>query len=224
VRGTPDKASAQVIEMRNGIMVVGKSGIGKVCLSRIENATGLYEWPDSTVEVGPFLDSLGYVKSAPIVTAVVAYDNPTTGKSILVVVHQAILIHGLEHNVLCPMQLRHSGISVHECPKHGTPIPARDDRGIIIPDGNYMIPLSISGVTSYFPSRKPTREERDRYRVDGDSLELTPKSPIRDPYSTIFTGLETFSVSRYGELEDNRGHTPGNSSHSQPRPYFTIHS
>jgi hypothetical protein len=106
-----------------------------------DNETVLYECPDSTVVVGPFLDSLGCVKSAQIVTAAVAYDDPSTGRSILMVIHQAILIKGLEHNILCPMQLRHSGITVNECPKHCVTIPARDDHAIIIPDGNYMIPL-----------------------------------------------------------------------------------
>ena len=179
-----------------------------------DNASILYEWPDSTVEVGPFLDSLGCVKSAPIVTAAIAYDDPSTGKSILLVIHQAILIHGLEHNILCPMQMRHNGITVNECPKHCTPVPARDDHAIVIPDGNYMIPLSISGVTSYFPSRKPTRGERERYQVDGDYLELTAESPIWDPHSTIFNELEMRLVDRYGELEDNPG--------THPRQLFSL--
>jgi hypothetical protein len=139
-----------------------------------DNARVLYEWPDSTVEVGPFLDSLGCVRSAPIVTGAVAYDDPSTGKSILLIIHQAILIRGLENNILCPMQMRHNWVTVNERP----PIPTREDHAVIIPDGNYMIPLSISGVTSYFPSRKPTRKERGWYRVNGDYLELTAESHL----------------------------------------------
>jgi hypothetical protein len=112
------------------------------------------------------------------------------------------------------MQMRHNGITVNECPKHCTPVPARDDHAIVIPDGNYMIPLSISGVTSYFPSRKPTRGERERYQVDGDYLELTAESPIWDPHSTIFNELEMRLVDRYGELEDNPG--------THPRQLFSL--
>jgi hypothetical protein len=84
----------------------------------------------------------------------------------------------------------------------------REDHAIIIPDGNDMIPLSISGVTSYFPTRKPTMEERERFRVEGDYLELTVESPIWDPHSTIFNDLEMRFVDRYGELKDNPGTHP----------------
>jgi hypothetical protein len=97
---------------------------------------------------------------------------------------------------------------VNERPKHCTPIPMREDHAIIIPDGNDMIPLSISGVTSYFPTRKPTMEERERFRVEGDYLELTVESPIWDPHSTIFNDLEMRFVDRYGELKDNPGTHP----------------
>jgi hypothetical protein len=67
---------------------------------------------------------------------------------------------------------------------------------------------TISGVTSYFPSRKPTRKEREWYQVDGDYLKLTAESPIWDPRSTIFNELEMSLVNRYGELEDNPGTHP----------------
>jgi hypothetical protein len=71
-----------------------------------------------------------------------------------------------------------------------------------------MIPLSISGDTSYFPLRKLTREERERCRVDGDYPELTAESPIWDPHSTMFNDLEMRLVNRYDELEDNPGTHP----------------
>jgi hypothetical protein len=175
-----------------------------------DNATVLNEWPDFTVEVGPFLDTLGCMKLAPVVTAAVAYDDPSTGKSILL----AILIQRLGHNIPCPMQMRNSGVTVNDRPKRCTPIPIREDHAIIIPDGNYMIPLSISGVTSYFPSRNLTREEVERYQVNGDYLELTAESPVWDPHSTIFQDLEMRLVDRYGEVEDNRG--------IHPRQLFTL--
>jgi hypothetical protein len=107
-----------------------------------DNATVLYEWPDSTVEVGPFLDALGCVKSAPIVTAAVVYDDSSTGKSILMIIHQAIFIKGLEHNILCPMQMRHSGVTLevlHANSYKGGPCHHYPGRKL------YMIPLSISG-------------------------------------------------------------------------------
>jgi hypothetical protein len=198
-----DDVDADVTNITGEHMTELDSHADQSCVG--DNATVLYKWPDGTVEVGPFLDSLGCVRSAPIVTAAVAYDDPSIGKSILLIIHQAIFIRGLENNILCPMQMRHNGVTVNERPKHCTPIPTREDHAAIIPDGNHMIPLSISGVTSYFPSRKPARKERSRCRVNGDCLELTAESPIWDPHSSMFNDLEMRLVYRYGELKDNPG-------------------
>ena len=83
----------------------------------------LYDWPDHSVEITRFLDSIGCVEEVPIVMAAIAYDNPTMGQAILLIIHQAIYVKGMDHNLLCPMQLCHNGIKVNECPKHCTLIP-----------------------------------------------------------------------------------------------------
>ncbi len=154
-------------------------------------AVVLYEWPDRTVEITPFLDTLGCVESAPIVTALLAYDDPSTGQAKLLVLHQAILIKGLKHNLVCPMQLRHSGITVNERPKHCTSIPTQEDHAIVFEDENYLISLQLDGVTSYFPTRTPTRTEVEDYQDGGDFRELTTNSPEWDPHSKIFEDLES---------------------------------
>jgi hypothetical protein len=81
-----------------------------------DNALILYEWPGYSVEeVSPFLDSLGCIASAPIIVmAAVCYDDPSSGRPILLILHQAIYIKGMKHNLLCPMQLRHNGITMKE--------------------------------------------------------------------------------------------------------------
>jgi hypothetical protein len=74
------------------------------------------------------------------------------------------------------------------------------------------IPLSILGVTSYFPTRNPTKNERgvpSRWCY----LELTAESPIWDPHSTMFNDLELRLVDRNGKLEDNPG--------TYPRQFFS---
>ena len=113
-------------------------------------------------------------------TAGVVYDDPTTGRPVLIIIHQAIYIKGLKHNLLCPMQLHHNGISVNEHPKHCTPIPTREDHSILFEDGNYFIPLSIHGVTSYFPTRTPTKEEALKFRDEGDYVSTAQFGQICD--------------------------------------------
>ena len=167
-----------------------------------DNAHIYYVWPGITVEVGPFLSLLGCVPSAPIVMAGVVYDDPTTGRPVLIIIYQTIYIKGLKHNLLCPMQLRHNGITVNERPKHCTPIPTREDHSIVFEDGKYFIPLSIHGVTSYFPTRTPTTEEALKFEEAGDYLELTSDASEWEPNSTRFSELESRLIDRYGELKE----------------------
>jgi hypothetical protein len=99
--------------------------------------------------------------------------------------------------LLCPIQLRHSRLTVNE-----RPLPTREDHAIVIPYGNYMIPLELHGITSYFPTRTPSQEEAIRLKVNGDYLELTSDSPEWDPHSSMFNELERTLMDRYGELMD----------------------
>ena len=69
------------------------------------------------------------------------------------------------NNILvCPMQLRMNDIKVFDCPKFLIDNPSDHDHTIVIPredEDDLSIPLSLYGVTSYFPTRKPTMTEYD---------------------------------------------------------------
>jgi hypothetical protein len=70
------------------------------------------------VTVSPFLDSLGKATKIPIVTAALAYDDPRSGETTILVGHQVLYFEQLQHNLLCPMQLRMNGVDVEETLKH----------------------------------------------------------------------------------------------------------
>ena len=89
------------------------------------NAFVLYEWPDRTVDVTGFLDALGTVTKAPIVTAVIAYDDPNTGVPYLLIIHQAIYFPTMQTNLLCPNQLQQNGVEVEDCPRAFSPTPTK---------------------------------------------------------------------------------------------------
>ena len=129
----------------------------------------LYEW-NRKVTVSGFLSELGELTDTSIVTAMIAYDEPDTGTAHMLVIHQALYFPTLDHNLLCPMQMRYSGVTVNDCPKHCAARPTKDDHSILLQD--FTIPLLMSGVISYFPSRRPTEEERERFD-SGDYHELT---------------------------------------------------
>ena len=142
-----------------------------------KNAHILHTWPNKNVWVTPFLRNLGIVESAPIVSALIAYDDPSSGTPILLVIDQAVYFDTLEHNLLCPMQLRHHGIIVTDRPKHVTRKPTVDDHCIQCPeDADLRIPLELYGVTSYFPSRKPSIEDIALFEQDG-GIYLTSSHP-----------------------------------------------
>ena len=86
------------------VTVVGRNVLVLTDLNRLVTVTG-YD---------PASPSLPNVKT---VGAVVAYDDPMTGQSIMLTINQALYIPNLEHNLLCPMQCRMNGVLVNDVPK-----------------------------------------------------------------------------------------------------------
>jgi len=112
-----------------------------------------------TVEVS----LLGRVDDVPIATTcVVAYDDPTTYTTYMLIFHEALYIKDLEHNLLCPSQLRFNGLRVNSLlrifdadrlPRTHTTIE------VPAPDALTIPLLVLDGMTSYFPPRRPTMEQ-----------------------------------------------------------------
>ncbi len=112
------------------------------------------------VNVVPYSDTLGGMDNKPIISAALAYDEPMTGEVVILVVHNAILIDEMDNNLLCPMQLRMNDVKVDECPRYLADNPDDNSHSIHFPnDDNFLIPLYLHGVTSYFNTRKPTQAE-----------------------------------------------------------------
>eukprot|EP00978_Attheya_sp_CCMP212_P004011 scaffold8553_cov56-Attheya_sp.AAC.1 len=61
------------------------------------------------------------------------------------------------------MQLRMNDVRIDECPKFLHPNPTDITHAIKFPgvggEDDYVMPLALHGVTSYFPTRKPTEVE-----------------------------------------------------------------
>ena len=118
------------------------------------------------------------------VTAALAYDDPISGSAWLLIIHQAVHIPELGHHLLCPMQLRINDVEVNETPKFLTNNPTDKTHAVVVrnpestdPHHELLIPLSLHNVTSYFPTRKPTREEYNQLMETGDYYELTQQTP-----------------------------------------------
>ena len=73
----------------------------------------------------------GYNPNGPVnsiictVFAALAYDDVLTGESVILVVHQAIYIPDLSHNLLSTMQLRLNDVTVNNVPRFLTDKPTQ---------------------------------------------------------------------------------------------------
>ena len=96
------------------------------------------------------------------VSGALAYDNPILGTTVIIVVHQAIHVPTMDCNLICPMQVRMHDVKLDDKPKFLTEDPTDESHAISCEDnmGTLVnITLSLKGVTSYFPTRKPTKHE-----------------------------------------------------------------
>ena len=71
---------------------------------------------DRTVNVTGYDPSHSDATSLRMVSAALVYDSPVNGEVIVLVIHKAIHIPHLHHNLLSPMQLR-----LHDVPVNNTP-------------------------------------------------------------------------------------------------------
>ena len=160
------------------------------CLGR--NVRVLHRYQGRRISVTPFHDKLGSIDGVPVVSALMVYDDHDTGQPIFLVVNQAIYFEDKDDNLLCPMQLRYGGVTVHECPKHLQAVPREIDHTIILgkDDDSLTIPLDLEGITSYFPTRKPTEEEFRLWESGARSYDLTADTPEWEPQSPTFSFRE----------------------------------
>ena len=157
----------------------------------------------------------GYDPSGPVakdlrtVTAALAYDDSLTGDTTILLVHQAIYIPELEHNLLSTMQVRLNDVTISETPRfladqvtdstHTIAIPTEEEGG-----KPYIIPLSLHGVTSSFPPRKPTPEEFESL----PHLCLTSDEPVYDPHDTTYAEQELTLTKMVLDTGDRLGAPP----------------
>jgi len=108
------------------------------------------------VSMPGFDSSLGTMGNRRIVRAAAACNDPDTGEATVFEIHQTIEIPTMDHNLLCPMQIKHNDVMMDECPKHLATDPMNNHHATTTPNGDesHMIPLSLRAVTSHFPTKK----------------------------------------------------------------------
>jgi hypothetical protein len=120
-----------------------------------------------------------------------SYDDPTSGRVILLIVHQGLHMPHLSYSLIPPFQMRENDIIVNDRPKFQTTNPTEDDLCVIASRDDlstYRFPLSLCGTTSFIDVRKPTDSE-----IQDNSLEpfeLTYQSQDWEPGTDQFSVME----------------------------------
>ena len=150
----------------------------------------------------------GYNPKGPVakdlrtVAAALVYDDTVAGQTGILIVNQAIYIHDLKHNLLSTMQLRLNVVQVNDVPRFLTEQPTEHTHLLVIPmetsETPYIIPFTIKGVASTFPTREPTREEYNEL----PHLVLTSDSPDYDPHDPTYAKQEDALLKHVSDTGD----------------------
>ena len=111
-----------------------------------------------TISVSPFSPDYKPL-DVPMVDAAVQYDCLYEGKSVILVLRNALHVPSMNHNLIPPFMMREAGIKLNEVPKIQVEDPTEDDHAILFEETGFRIPLSLWGIFSYFPTTKPTHDE-----------------------------------------------------------------
>ena len=110
------------------------------------------------VDMSPFTPDYKPL-TIPLVDATVKYNNPYDGKIYILVLHNALHVPLMDHNLIPPFMLREMGVTVNDVPKIHKEDPTVDDHAITFVETGFRIPLSLWGIFSYFPTSKPMHDD-----------------------------------------------------------------
>ena len=140
-----------------------------------------------TAQVTPFTPDYKSMENVPIVDGALAHVCPYTGKCHILICHNALHVPSMEHNLIPPFIMREAGLIVNDTPKIHVLEPSIQDHSIYFKDEKVRIPLSLSGIFSYFNTRTPSVEDM----CDEDNvLHLTPNVLTWNPHSEAYSENE----------------------------------
>lgn len=154
------------------------------------------------VAVMGYDESLG-TKTYKTVSGVVAYTDPKTGRTLHLIINQAIHVPHLDHHLLCPMQCRVNDVIVDETPKFLATRPTDQTHALTVPDPDdpsqmLTLPLSLRGVTSLLHVRNVTAD--DFYNDEIPRIDLTSETLTWDPSTTAYEEQENGMTDHSGAI------------------------
>ena len=96
-----------------------------------------------TAQVNPFSPEYESMKDVPIVDAALAYNCPYTAKTYILIIHNALSIPSMNHNLNAPFIMREAGLIINDIPKIHVKEQTTKDHSIWFPSDEVRIPLSF---------------------------------------------------------------------------------
>jgi hypothetical protein len=113
------------------------------CFVFSEHSKILYSDISRTVNLIPFKANLGTVDGIYVSSIAIAYDDPITFSTFILIFHESLQVPGMVHHMLCPNQLRDNGILVNDIPLMFTPENERSTNTHAIVAAQLVIPLNM---------------------------------------------------------------------------------
>ena len=150
--------------------------------------------------VTPFSGTLPSMDKVEIVDVAMAFDDPITTRTSILIMRNALYIPSMGHNLIPPFILREAGLYVDETPKFQLAGKASiDNHCIHDPESNLRIHLQLHGIFSYFNTRPLTVDEQMHWE-DYDVVFLTPDGAMWDPHSSHYAAEEAAMVDADGAI------------------------
>jgi hypothetical protein len=110
--------------------------------------------------VTPFSADLPVMEQVEIGDVAMAYDDPYSYRTYLLVMRNALLIPSMDHNLLPPFLVREASLFLDETPKFQSTELSRNNHTIFDEETGMRIHLQLNGTFSYFPTRSLTLDEQ----------------------------------------------------------------
>jgi len=151
---------------------------------------------DLTCDVTPYDPAIDSRPGIPLCDMALAYDDPNTGDTYILVFFNSLYIKDMEHNLVPPFIMREAGINVHDTPLIHCDSPSSSDHSIYIPSAELRIQLHLQGIFSYFKTRKPSEQEF----IECEKVMCTPDS--WNPHSDSWAANEASILDWEGNIMD----------------------
>jgi hypothetical protein len=131
-------------------------------------------------DVTPFLEDLPMMKTVEIVDAMMAYDDPISHTTYLLIMRNALSIPSMGHNLIPLFLIRKAGIALDETPKFQLDTPTINNHSIVDDVTGMRIHLKLNGISSYYTTRNLLQEEMDHW----DTYPIVFLTPDGDSWDT----------------------------------------